>query len=446
MRKAVLFAVIFNVFSGLGAQIISGPMLGPVQLRDATVWLEVSPTVKSVQLQYFKKGLPAGAKTIAYKGALGNQFNPVKLTVGTLDPNTVYEYRLIVDGKASVRTNTFTTKELWQWRRPAPDFSFLAGSCAYVNDSLYDRPGSAYGSHPAIFETMAKEKAAFMLWLGDNWYTREVDYYSQWGLWNRAQHDRRLPALQNLLKAMPHYATWDDHDFGPNDAGGNYILKEHSKKVFDAYWANPSSGQDGEGIYTMVSHSDVDLFLCDDRWWRSADVTKDSVNGMPNPDKQMLGNKQLQWLQNSLLQSKATFKIIVVGSQVLNPRSLYDKMLAFPAEYNRLTGFLLENKIAGALFFSGDRHHSEVIKIDRPGTYPLYDVTVSSLTAGPSPFTGAEKDNPYRVIGVDKNNYGRVSVTGEKGERVLTVEFIGASGDKLGEWSVQESALKTPGE
>jgi len=75
----------------------------------------------------------------------------------------------------------------------------------------------------------------------------------------------------------------------------------------------------------------------------------------------------------------------------------------------------------------------------------LYDVTVSSLTAGTSPFTGAEKDNPYRVIGIDKNNYGRVSVTGEKEERVLTVEFIDAKGDKLGEWSVKASALKTPG-
>ena len=222
-----------------------------------------------------------------------------------------------------------------------------------------------------------------MLWLGDNWYTREVDYYSNWGLWYRAQHDRRSPVLQNLLKAMPHYATWDDHDYGPNNIGGNYILKEESKKVFDTYWANPSSGQGSEGIYTMFTYGDADIFLCDDRWWRSADETKDSINGIPNPDKRMLGAKQLQWLKNSLLHSTATFKIIVVGSQVLNPRSTKDKLLAFPVDYYELTNFLLDNKINGVLFFSGDRHHSEVIKVDRPGTYPLYDVTVSSLTAGP---------------------------------------------------------------
>ncbi len=31
---------------------------------------------------------------------------------------------------------------------------------------------------------------------------------------------------------------------------------------------------------------------------------------------------------------------------------------------------------------SGDRHHSEVIKMERPGTYPLYDITVSPLDIG----------------------------------------------------------------
>ena len=48
----------------------------------------------------------------------------------------------------------------------APEFSFLAGACSYFNEPIYDRPGKPYGSDSSIFETMAKEKAAFMLWLG----------------------------------------------------------------------------------------------------------------------------------------------------------------------------------------------------------------------------------------------------------------------------------------
>ena len=444
MKKRLLFlATVLSTLS-LFAQprIVSGPMLGPVELRDARIWVEVSPEVKSVALQYNKKGEKI-RKTIAYKGALGNAFNPLSLTVGGLDYNTTYEYRLLVDGKLTTRGGQFTTKDLWQWRKPIPEFSFLTGSCSYFNEPEFDRPGTPYGKDASIFNTMANEKAAFMLWLGDAWYTREVDYYSNWGLWYRASHDRSVPELQDFLKSMPHFATWDDHDYGPNDIGKNYILKETSRTVFNSYFCNPSAGENGQGIYTMTSWGDADIFLTDNRWWRSADLLPDSVNGKPNPEKKMLGDQQMEWLKNSLLYSTATFKIIVVGSQVLNPVSPFDKWRDFPAEYQELMDFLTEQKINGVLFLTGDRHHSEIIKVERPGTYPLYDITVSPLTSGTHVFGAAEKNNPYRVFGLDQHqNYGRFSFSGPRGSRKLMVEFLGVKGDKLGEWAITENELK----
>lgn len=419
-------------------------MLGPVELRDAKVWMEVSPEVKTVSLLVNKKSDPKANKTILYKGELGNEFNPIQFTVGGLDFNTTYEYKIWVNGKATGKGGNFTTKDLWQWRKDAPDFSFLTGSCAYFNQPVYDRPGPPYGGDSTIFETMAKEKSAFMLWLGDEWYTREVDYYSEWGLWYRASHERAIPVLQNFLKAMPQFAMWDDHDYGPNDIGKNYILKDVSRTVFTKYFCNPSAGENGQGIYTMNTWGDADIFMTDDRWWRSADDIKDSVNGKLNADKKMLGTQQMEWLKNSLLYSAATFKIIAVGSQVLNPVSPFDKMRDF-AEYEELLDFIKEYKINGVVFLTGDRHHSEIIKIDRPGTYPLYDITVSPLTSGTHSFGDAEKNNPYRVLGIDKKqNYGKFSFTGKKGERKMMVEYFGVKGEKLGEWSVTEKQLKTP--
>ena len=444
-KRVLLLATVLSAIS-LFAQprIVSGPMLGPVELRDAKIWVEVSPEVKSVSLQYNKKG-DKTRKTIFYKGALGNDFNPLYFTVGGLDINTAYEYRLLVDGKITTYGGQFTTRDLWQWRKPIPEFSFLTGSCSYFNEPEFDRPGTPYGKDASIFNTMAKEKAAFMLWLGDAWYTREVDYYSDWGLWYRASHDRAVPELQPFLKSMPHLATWDDHDYGPNDIGKNYILKETSRNVFNSYFCNPSSGENGQGIYTMTSWGDADIFMTDNRWWRSADRMPDSVNGQPNPEKKMLGDQQMEWLKNSLLFSSATFKIITVGSQVLNPVSPFDKWRDFPAEYQELMDFLAANKISGVLFLTGDRHHSEIIKVDRPGTYPLYDITVSPLTSGTHVFGDAEKNNPYRVFGLDqKQNYGRFSFTGSRGSRKLTVEFLGTKGELLGEWSVTEKELKHP--
>lgn len=446
MKNALAFIIAINISITALCQsrVISGPMLGPIELRDAKIWVEVSPEVKTVSLQFNKKGSPIN-KTIVYKGVLGNDFNPVIFTVGGLDVNTTYQYRILVDGKPSGKSGEFTTKDLWQWRKPVPDFSFLTGSCAYFNQPIYDRLGKPYGGDSSIFETMAKEKSAFMLWLGDAWYTREVDYYSEWGLWYRASHDRAVPVLQQFLKSMPQYGTWDDHDYGPNDIGSNYVLKEASRRVFMSYFCNPSYGENGQGIYTMTTWGDADVFITDDRWWRSADRIKDSIDGKPNPDKQMLGRQQMEWLKNSLLYSSAPFKIIAMGSQVLNPVSPFDVYWNFPAEYNELMNFLKEYKINGVVFLSGDRHHSEIIRVERPGTYPLYDVTVSALTSGSYPFRGAELNNPYRVMGfAEKQNYGKFSFTGERGNRKLTVQYFGVKGEKLGEWSVGEKELRTP--
>lgn len=446
MRRVTLLLASFSLSLLLSAQslIVSGPMLGPVELRDAKVWVELSPSVRSASIRVTKKG-EKNFTDVSYRGELQRPFNPIQFSVGGLEPNTTYQYQIWVNGKPSDQGGEFTTKPLWQWRSPAPDFSFLAGSCSYINDPAYDRPGTPYGSNDSIFLAMAREQAAFMFWLGDAWYTREVDYYSEWGLWNRASHDRATPTLQPLLKAMSHIAIWDDHDYGPNNMGSSYHLKETSRNVFNSYFCNPSSGMNGQGIYTQYSYGDADLFLLDDRWWRSADNERDSINGKPNPNKTMIGREQLDWLKTALLSSNAPFKIIGVGSQVLNPVSPFDRWLDFPAEYYELMNFLQAYSVNGVVFLTGDRHHSEIIKVDRPGTYPLYDITVSPLTSATHVFGGSEKNNPYRVLGVDqKHNYGKISISGPRGARVLKVEYLGTKGELLGTWSVGEKELRTP--
>lgn len=438
------------VYAQQNSNVVSGPVLGQIELRTATILLEVAPTVKTVALQYWKQGENIkSAKTVIYKGELGNDFNPVKINIGGLDMNTAYEYQFILDKKEATQTKaSFTTKELWQYRKPAPDFSFLTGSCAYFNEPKYDRPGRVYGGDSSIFETMAKEKAAFMLWLGDNWYTREADYYSDWGLYYRASRDRSLPILQAFWKAMPHYAIWDDHDYGPNNADKSYILKETSRKLFTEYWGNPSFGQDGKGIYTKISYGDIDIFLMDDRYFRSSDDMDAFIDGKPNSLKRMWGAEQMEWLKNALLFSKATFKIIATGSQTLNKASKDDCLQSYPIEFNELMDFFTAQKINGLLFLTGDRHHSEVIQYKRDNAYTLYDVTSSPFTSGTWPLKEGDKEfnNADRIPNtlVEKQNYSRVSVSGKKGERILKVEFLGIKGEKLAEWNISEKVLKFP--
>lgn len=450
MRKLVIFFLMGSLFltNAVAQQtpLVSGPWAGNVELRTAMIWAEVSPLVKSVAVKFAPVANPGAAKTIAYKGSLGNDFNPVKFVLNGLDFNTTYQYQLLIDGKIATTafTTKFTTKDLWQFRKPAPDFGFLAGSCAYFNEPVFDRPGKPYGGDSSIFETMAKTPANFHIWMGDNWYTREVDFTSPWGLNYRVSRDRSFKVLQGFMASMPQYAIWDDHDYGPNDAGKSYIFKEETRNIFKNYTLNPSYGEEGKGIYTQFSYSDVDFFMTDDRFFRSEPALEDSMVGKPNAAKTYFGPEQMEWLKNALLASKGTFKIIVTGSQALNPLNGYECFAKYSYEYHELMNFLALHQITGVVFFSGDRHHSEVIKITRPGLFPLYDVTISPYTAGVSKVRDEESTSIYRIPNtlVEAQNFGKIAVKGKRNERVLTVQFLGIKGEQLGEWSVSEKELK----
>jgi alkaline phosphatase D len=446
MVIAIALCLFIHPLQAQKGPLVSGPMIGQVEYRTAAIWLEPSQDATSASIRYWKNGQDRSRGTkLSYKETLGKAFNPITLQIGGLEPGTEYQYELEVVSPSArtTRSGSFRTKELWQWRKDPPEVHFLAGSCNYVNEPGYDRPGKPYGGDSSIFLAMAKEKSDFMLWLGDNWYIREVDYYSEWGLWYRASHDRAAPVMQPLLKAMPQYAIWDDHDFGPNDMGKEFVLKDKSREVFSRYWANPSYGEDGKGTYSKITYSDVDIFLLDDRTWRSTDDLEDSVNGQPNPIKKMYGDQQMDWLKNALAGSHATFKIIATGSQVLNPVSPFDCFRKFPIEYHALLKFLKEERISGVLFLTGDRHHSEVIRTEGWTDYPLYDITSSPLTSGTHVFGPAEKNNPGRVYGLDqKQNYAMISITGKPSARMLNVTFKGIQGEVLGQWSVPAAELK----
>ena len=451
MNRFPFFLIfVFNLFlyPVLNAQIVYGPMIGHTELRSSKIWVELAPEVKDVQLVFYEAAQHS-KKGIGYKTATTNPYtNTVVFELNDLRPGTEYVYQLVGANNKVMASGKLKTQQLWQWRSAAPDFSFLTGSCAYFNENPYDRPGRPYGGDSTIFMTMAKEKADFMLWLGDNWYTREVDYFSGWGLYKRAATDRKIPILQDFWKAMPHYAIWDDHDYGWNDGDASYPFKNDSRNAFKSYWANPSYGNKEDAVYSKFTWNDVDVFLLDDRWYRSNDNMKDSINGKPNPDKQMFGKEQIQWLKNALLQSNANsninFRVIATGSQVLNPNSPFDCFRRFPAEYNDFLNFLAENKINGVVFFTGDRHHSEIIKLDRKDNYSLYDITSSPLTSGTHSFGGPEKDNPARVVGVDKlQNYARVSFTGKGQDRKMEVAYLGVKGELINSWSITAKDLKS---
>ncbi len=445
--KVLVIGFMLIAFRGYaGSPLVSGPMLGYVEHREVMIWLETEPTVDKIAIDYWvSENGEADTQTVAYKKPIKSPFNPVKVPIPGLEMNTTYHYHVIIDGRQLPKeTYSFTTKKLWQWRTEPPDISFLFGSCAYINQEKYDRPGDSYGKSYKIFTSMADKSSDFMIWGGDNTYLREVDWHSPYGIKQRYHHTRKTEEMQELLSSRAHFAIWDDHDYGPNNSHRSYYLKEASLSTFKKYWPNKTYGQpDNPGTYSHFQWSDADFFLMDDRYYRAPNqLGARNPDGSPNGDKPYFGERQMQWLKDQLLSAQSTFKVIVGGGQFLNPLNSYESFRDYPAAYQELLGFIKSHRISGIIFLSGDRHFTELIKLDKEGMYPIYDFTCSPLTSGAPDNIGEEENNPYRVDNtlVKDQNFARIAIKGND-EREFRITVFDKNGDSLWQKSISAKQL-----
>jgi alkaline phosphatase D len=428
---ALMLAVMFLPESTAQKEILkSGPMLGPVTLRDATIWVQCHHKA-TVQILYKKKeGTEAYQKSEKVQALQENGFTAT-LHLSDLTPGTTYLYQLKINNFTVSRPYPleFTTHTHWQYRKEAPDFSFIAGSCFYINDTEYDRPGKPYGGEYEIIQHMTQSKPELMIWLGDNTYLREGDFESRSGIYYRNAHTRSLPELQPFLASTAHYATWDDHDYGPNDSDWTYPLKHHALDAFKDFWPSESYGAGHtEGVTSSFTHNDCQFFMLDGRWYR----TVDKENGT------ILGEQQKYWLKEALLYSTARFKFICVGGQFLSDFAGFENFANYITERHEIIDFLDENNIKGVVFLTGDRHHSEITKLKTAKGNVFYDVTSSAITS--STYDHSKEPNSLRVPNtmISERNFAIFNVSGDKKNRKLDVVFKNTQGKVVLEYRFEE--------
>ena len=446
----VSFALTVFCAASHAGELLSGPLLGYRARRETAIWLETK-NAQTVTLTYQRAGKPDTVRTLTHTAPAvtpsGGQ--PQQFVLPLLEMGAAYEYSLAIDGTPVTRDwpFTFRTAGQWEWRTPPPDFKFLFGTCAYLNDEPYDRPGTPYGKGTTIFKHMAESGADFMIWGGDNWYYREADFDSVSGLWYRAGHDRATPDLQKLFGVMHHYATWDDHDYGSNDANKSYELKATALEIFKAYWPNQTFGEpDNPGVYQKFSWSDAMFILMDNRYHRD-DTTFDEKL---RPEKSQYGPKQLEWLKQSLLQAQQlnhyTFKFVVTGGQVItNFGGRSETFDYFRREREEIIQFIKDHKITGVVFLSGDVHFSELARLQLTPTQAVYELTSSPLASGSWNVGESERAaDPQRVEGtlVADQNYCAIAISGPKNARVATFSCYDKTNTLRWSHAVQASELK----
>ncbi len=423
----LLFAVQFGSHSAF-AQIQHA--LGFVGMRSARI-LVASDQEEDVAIAVSLPGSKSPERIFRGRTSTHNGFSCI-IDLEGLEPGTTYSYRPFIDvasGYASSRSYSLTTQELWQLRKDAPDFDMAIGSCAFVNEPAYDRPGEQYGGEFHIFDTIVKKDPDLMLWLGDNIYLREVDFESYGSIVHRYTHTRSQREIQNLLKHCPNIAIWDDHDFGPNDSNGSFIHKDLTLEAFKAFWPNPSYGisnnEAGRGITSQMQYSDVDIFLLDNRYHRT---WKDTIgNSLPT----ILGTTQLEWLLQALKTSQATYKLIAIGGQFLNSEAVYENYANYASERELIISVIEKENIRGVVFLTGDRHCGELSHMPLKNDNGIYDLTVSPLTS--RAFDMSKEKNQWRVENTVSGvrHFATLEFTGKKKHRVLTMNVFDSNGKLL---------------
>lgn len=413
-------------------------MVGYSDMKEVMLWVQTEKPAK-VKFNYWEQSNPSVKMTTDEVLTTKKDGFIAKIVCDQVTMGKKYTYEVLLNNKVVARDYplAFQTQELWQYRKDPPNFKFALGSCNYINEEATDRPGRPYGGYNEVFKAIHEKKPDFMIWGGDNVYYREADWGTRTGMIHRNTHSRNIPELQALLGSTHHYAIWDDHDYGTNDSDRSFWNKEMSLEMFKLFWANPNYVFKDQANTGTFQWGDVQFFLMDDRWFKAPN---ENFTG----DRDYYGKKQLTWLIDALSTSNATFKVIVTGGQVVNPAKVFENMANYEAEREELLKKITDAKIKGVMFVSGDRHHTVLQKLDRSGAnYPLYDLTVSPLTSGPSKPVKAEDNSPI-VEGTvyTERNFAICEVSGTLKDRVLKISIFDNKGEQKWMREIKASELK----
>ena len=333
-------------------------------------------------------------------------------------------------------------------RRAAPPL-FAAGLLlAAAGCHTPPRPNSApltriaFGScintqaHPMLDRTLALSFDLFIL-LGDNIY---ADTTNPAVMAQKYRARKESAFFQALLRKSPVLATWDDHDFGMNDAGASYPMKVEAQKQFLDFMNVPATSprRQREGIYDAhvlgPPGRRVQVILLDTRYFRSNLAT--GINHVvpsggkyvphPDPDVTLLGTAQWRWLEEQL-RKPAELRIIASSIQFISEFSGAEAWANLPREKERMLALLQRTRAKGVVFISGDRHWAELSRLDRPGDYPLHDLTSSALTEEHkrgTPTPNRFRDGPT----FHDTNVGLITVDWQGREPAVRLEVIDRHG------------------
>ena len=282
----------------------------------------------------------------------------------------------------------------------SPDFFIFNGDQIYGDNACsINGPSNVTGWSNIVgnFPSVIDNKVSW------NNQTQLQDVYNKHWEYNRAD-----PHLQGVLRNISMYSQADDHEV-VNDYGGKW-----------SYWTNATKNRTGfpnvvkAGINSFFNFSpidrnkaepnriyrsfhwgkDLDLFLLDMHSYRSRNDLPDTVQN----NKTLLGRDQLHWLEQSLLNSTATWKVISADVPATIP-NCFNKQLGcdnwatngtsatfketFTRERSDFLRFLDDHNIKNLVVVATDVHFPINILVEDDPNRDGHNLVYYELVSGP---------------------------------------------------------------
>ncbi len=406
-------------------KLLCGPMLSYIDNYHTQMWMLVSSDCKKIRLELenFDEEI---TKIINYditnpnilnnskwydfsisKYNYGNEI-PITINLDELIPDTEYHVDLFIDNNLIV-----DDMEIYTPRNYLNDIHFILGHDLDINDDN--------DNGDKILEVMIEKKSDFMVWLGNNVnITSNNNSFKE--VIEKYKYIRKRPLVNQFMKSLPHIAIWDYKDYGINTSDNRQSFKDSSLLAFNLFWPNAPKKTynytyNDYGVYKKYDYQDVELFLLDNRFFKSSIELK-------NP--KLLGEKQLARFLDEIMSSGATFKFIVCGNSFLTEGSKNNGFKNYENEFNEFIERLHLSRINGVIIITSDTKKASVTKLLRDNAYPLYQFSFNGLS------------NDGNNIG----EFARIKIEGGYNKRTLKYEVFDHNNNIVINKNIHESEIK----
>lgn len=387
MRQFFAFAAIAlcsPAFCDDGIHLAQGVMVGEVTPNSALVQTRLTATegmdpsgdvpgrVGVVQLQFGTDPTFARHRQTPIERAQADRDFIVRFALDGLEPSTQYHGRVLFGGdESSLQTGPVCRFKTLGGADSGATTRFVMTSCMNYCKFMYGKSAKASGpvtateqdkqlGYPA-FEAIADLEPEFMIGAGDIvYYDNPIRTAKTLAEMRKCWHEQfRFPRMTKVFSSVPTFWSKDDHDFRYDDADlkpGRRPNADLGIDVFREQMPILSQGDVDSPTYRTVRvNQHVQLWFTEGRDFRSPNKMRDG------PDKSLWGRAQRQWLQETLLASDATWKILVSPTPLVGPDDKrktdnHANLGGFRHEANSFFDWLQENGIRNFVTFCGDRH------------------------------------------------------------------------------------------